>query len=272
MIQSLKDDRASLRVLRFLARGEVQLREAAVSGRFLLDGGERGVVGIEKAALARLKQSRLVLCNEKVICLTKAGEAALKGAVSTRDLMQAQPIQPDEAVIISGQEPEKVTINRAESPLALLHRRKGKNGQPFIDAREFRAGERMRADYTRGQIMPRLGVNWNAAGMAGRSHDRAGSIHELTDAALAARQRVEKAIEAVGPELSGVLIDICCFLKGMEQVEAERNWPARSAKIVLKSALGALARHYEPQQPDGSRQRRPSILHWGAPDYRPKIK
>src|SRR5690606_2360380 len=108
----------------------------------------------------------------------------------------------------------------------------------------FRAGERLRADYTRGQLMQRLGVNWDAAGAAGRGGGS--GIGDLTDAALAARLRVEKALAAVGPELSGVLVDICCFLKGMEQVEVERVWPARSAKVMLKSALGALARHYEP--------------------------
>ena len=100
---------------------------------------------------------------------------------------------------------------------------------------EFRAGERLRADYTHGNIMPRLGANWVASVASGRRGAGAGSMVELTDAALAARQRVEKAIEAVGPELAGVLIDICCFLKGIETVEMERQWPARSAKIMLKN-------------------------------------
>ena len=115
--------------------------------------------------------------------------------------------------------------------------------------------------------MPRLGANWVAAVASGRRGDAGGGI-ELTDAALAARFRVEKAIAAVGPELSGVLIDVCCYLKGMQRVEAERGWPARSAKIVLKSALGALNRHYDPS---AGRHRQPRLLHWGSMDYRPAI-
>jgi hypothetical protein len=114
--------------------------------------------------------------------------------------------------------------------------------------------------------MPRLGANWVASVSSGR---RDGGIADLTDAALAARIRVENAIRAVGPELSGILIDVCCFLKGMEAVEMERGWPVRSAKIVLKTALGVLSRHYDP---GSGRERRPrQMLHWGAADYRPVI-
>src|SRR5690606_5455633 len=116
------------------------------------------------------------------------------------------------------------------------------HGAAFLTRAEFDAGERLRADYTRGRIMPRLGANWTSNVASGRRGAENG-IAELTDSALAARMRVEQAIAAVGPELSGVLIDICCFLKGLELVERERGWPVRSAKIVLKTALGVLSRH-----------------------------
>ena len=49
--------------------------------------------------------------------------------------------------------------------------------------------------------MPSIGVNWDVTG----SGSRANGVLEITNAALAARQRVERALEAVGPELSGVL-------------------------------------------------------------------
>ena len=163
---------------------------------------------------------------------------------------------------------EEVQANLSESHLAQLARRRGRDGKPFLSENEVRAGERLREDFTRGRIMPRLGVNWNTPVAGSRRGSGENGIADLTDAALAARQRVNRALDAVGPELAGVLMDVCCFLKGLERVENERGWPVRSAKVVLKTALAALSRHYEPQHP----ARRRSILHWGADGFRPSLR
>ena len=170
-------------------------------------------------------------------------------------------------IVLDGGVRASVAVNAAESPLAALARRRARDGQPFLAQGEFDAGERLRADYTRGQLVPRLGANWSAVTASGRRGGGAGGVADLTDAALGARQRVDHALDAVGPELAGVLVDVCCFLKGLEQVEMERGWPVRSAKVVLKQALARLARHYDP----GRAPRRDRILHWGGEGYRPRI-
>jgi Domain of unknown function (DUF6456) len=66
----------------------------------------------------------------------------------------------------------------------------------------------------------------------------------FTDAAVAARQRVRRALDTLGPEFGDLLLDVCCFLKRLEDVERERRWPPRSAKVVLQLGLDRLARHY----------------------------
>jgi hypothetical protein len=134
-----------------------------------------------------------------------------------------------------------VLVNDSESPLAWLARRKGRDGQPMISPHQFIAGEKLRADFTRGHLAPRMTANWEAPGRArGSGH----SPGEMTDVMVTSRQRVGQAMEACGPEFSGVLMDVCCFLRGLEDVERERGWPARSAKIVLQLGLDRLARHY----------------------------
>jgi len=134
-----------------------------------------------------------------------------------------------------------VTVDEAESPLAWLARRKGRDGRALIEPVQHLAGERLRAEFTRAQLMPRTTSNWGASVATG---PRGASPATFTEAVIGARQRMRRALDAVGPEFSGLLVDVCCFLKRLEQVERERSWPPRSAKVVLQLGLDRLARHY----------------------------
>jgi hypothetical protein len=133
-------------------------------------------------------------------------------------------------------------LNPAESPLAWLRRRKDKDGAALIGDAEFQAGERLRADFWFAGLTPRVTTNWSAVGGSGRAGPGLGL--DLKDNIVAARERVHRALAAVGPELAGVLIDVCCHLKGLKDAERQAGWPARSGKVVLQLALRRLARHY----------------------------
>lgn len=166
-------------------------------------------------------------------------------------------------------------ISVSESPLAWLYRRRDKSGASLISESQFQAGERLRRDYETAQLMPRLTVNWERAA-SGETRGSAGahSALDISDRAQAARERVSGALSAVGAELARVLVDVCCHLNGLEQLEKASGWPQRSGKIVLQVALSALARHYRIDRTDaahGSSQAGPArVLHWGADGYRPE--
>lgn len=129
-----------------------------------------------------------------------------------------------------------LTVNEAESPLARLRWRK------YIDAVQFDAGERLRRDFTLGAIAPRMSIDLTApiiVNMRGQKREPL-----LSDTILAAKQRFSAAMRAVGPGLNDLLFDVCCDLRGLEQAEKAKAWPARSGKIVLGIALDRLADHY----------------------------
>ena len=136
----------------------------------------------------------------------------------------------------------RVRVNLAETPLGWLRRRKGADGRPLISEEQYEAGERLRADFTRAQMMPRTTADWTMPLRSSRRH--AASTLDPSEAALAARQRFYRALDAVGPGLAEPLVDVCCYMKGMEEAERLRGWPPRAGKVVLAIALERLADHY----------------------------
>lgn len=166
--------------------------------------------------------------------------------------------------------PVRPMINDKESPLAWLRQRRDKDGKPMISATAFEAGERLRADFERAQMTPRVTSSWNpAATSSGTARGAPGAGLETAESVVAAHQRVEAALKAVGPELSGLLLDVCCFLHGLEDAERNRGWPRRAGKVVLQLALAHLARHYGLDREAGAAVGR--VRRWGASDYRPAV-
>ncbi|MEM7722380.1 MAG: DUF6456 domain-containing protein [Pseudomonadota bacterium] len=139
---------------------------------------------------------------------------------------------------------KKMRVNLAESPLASLARRKGTDGAPFLDAELVQAGERLREDFERAQMGPRVGQNWDRFLTGG---DRGGFMSDagIGEGPREARQRVSDALDDLGPGLADVVMRVCCFLEGMESAEKRLGWSARSGKVVLKIGLQRLLKHYQ---------------------------
>ena len=179
--------------------------------------------------------------------ITDAGRAHLARAALARGDTDVDPFTAQHLALAQGEAETasgraRVTVDLAESPLAWLARRKGRDGRALIEPAQFQAGERLRADFTRAQMMPRITANWTSA--VARDGHRGARATAITETIVAARQRVRHALDQAGPEFTGLLLDVCCFLKGLEDVERERGWPRSSAKVVLQLGLDRLARHY----------------------------
>jgi Domain of unknown function (DUF6456) len=160
-----------------------------------------------------------------------------------------------------------------ESPLMRLYLRKGADGKTYIDSQQFLAGEKLRSDFERAHLAQRItGSYAESAGSGGRHWQMSdNAITKLSDNAIAARQRLHHAFTAVGPELSGILYQVCCVAAGFEHAERILNLPPRSGKAVIALGLTRLARNYgliKSHRP----QRTDSIAHWAIDGYRPAIQ
>ena len=194
-----------------------------------------------------------------------------QGRVLARKLAAAIPHELTEDIEIedrvTAKGVEAVMVDRRESPLAWLARRKGTDGKPMLDPLYFAAGERLRADFERTGLHQRVTMDWDRLGsgasLGASSGGRGGS---LSDAMVAARQRIDHALAAVGADMAGVLVDICCYLKGLDLVEREHGWPPRSAKLILGMALARLAAHYGLTAEAKGRERSSGIVVWADAD------
>jgi hypothetical protein len=221
-------------------------------GRFAGAAGE----ALVEAGLARWQEAgpsgraRLVLTQEG------RERAALTQGV--------QGVEPVRAMKGRLRREGALLIDDSESPLAWLARRRDREGAPLLAPELFQAGERLRRDYDLARTLPSITVRWDA--VATDRHAQAQAM-PISEQSLAARQRIDRAMDEVGPEFAGLLFDICACLKGLETIEAERRWPRRSARVVLDLALTKLARHYGLF----TRARKVPMRHWGAEDYRPAL-
>ena len=130
-----------------------------------------------------------------------------------------------------------VRFNGAESPLGWLKSR------GLVSQRQYDAGERLRGDWERAQLSPRVTMAWDAAPVA-RGRGGSAGAPDLNGAQLDAKRRFHAAIDHAGPGLADVLWRVVCAGEGMREAESALGWPARAGKLVLTIALDRIAAYY----------------------------
>lgn len=259
--------REAKRILRRLCEKEARLvvapdMENAVVLREVAPGRHQRTAVVARSVAHVFALEDWIACvkSGRVICyeITNAGRSALKRMLAKElaerraraaerspvDPFQEQHREYGERTVQSddGAEVERIRFNLAESPLTMLGRRKGPNGAPFLTALEIEAGERLREDFERAQLGPRITQNWQKF----LAPPTRGSVADsgIGGGSEAARRRVSEALRALGPGLSDIAFRCCCFLEGLETAEKRLGWSARSGKVVLRIALQQLAGHY----------------------------
>jgi Domain of unknown function (DUF6456) len=130
-----------------------------------------------------------------------------------------------------------VTVNVTESPLGWLFVR------GFVSQRQYDAGERLRADWERAQLAPRVTMAWDSAPVA-RGRGGSAAQPDLNGAQLDAKRRFDNAIANAGRGLADILWRVVCAGEGMRDAETALGWPARAGKLVLTFALDRVADYY----------------------------
>ncbi len=129
---------------------------------------------------------------------------------------------------------EEITlrVNLGEDPLGWLARRKGRDGKPFLAPAEVEAGERLRLDFELAQMGPSVAQDWRRFLVPNDRLSGTPRRHGPGEGPAAARARVAKALDALGPGLADAALRVCCFLEGLEACERRMGWSARSGKVA----------------------------------------
>lgn len=130
-----------------------------------------------------------------------------------------------------------VAVNLGESPLSWLHAR------GHLSDRQYRAGERLRADWEKAGLGARVTMRWDATPLQGGKRE-AGRSADPTLAQMSARERFHAAIAAAGPGLADILWRVACAGEGLIAAERALGWPSRAGKLVLTLALDRVAIWY----------------------------
>jgi len=260
--------REAMRILRRLAEPGAVLAiapdmEKAVVMREFPDGQNARTGVVDRGVAQAFALKDWISCRKQgrvsTYEITQAGRAALKRMIDEGDQARqaeatgmAEAATPfanqhrtwDERTVVEGTTARRVRYNLAESPIAILGRRRDKDGKPFLEHDLVQAAERLREDFELAQMGPRIAQNWERFLTAG---DRGGFRPDAGhgEGPGRARDRVAAALRDLGPGLGDIALRVCCFLEGIETAEKRMGWAARSGKIVLRIALQRLRRHYD---------------------------
>lgn len=159
-------------------------------------------------------------------------------------------------------------INLNESPLARLSVSIN-GGAPFLQTHHLESGERVRRLFERARMIQRTTMSYDPNRLPATGQ-RDGSGADLSETAIDARRELATIRELLAKDCACAVFDVCGYMKGLQTIEIERNWPRRSAKLVLRVGLEQLARHFGLTRVATGRGTN-KTRHWSDAGARPQV-
>ncbi|MDP2260423.1 MAG: DUF6456 domain-containing protein [Caulobacter sp.] len=234
-------DRIAARAAGLLARNGATLRETGPGCYALRTGPDlrrRPAMTLDDATFARLA------AEPGLRPAPGGGWRLARGASQASSSASAgRPSMIDGRREVVGPDGRHVTLaaNLGESPIAWLARRRDGAGRSWLTPPEVAAAEKLREDFVLAGTVGRLTMAWDAGP---RARGGRGPGQEPAERARAAKDRIARALDAVGPGLREILEHVCFAGSALEAAERGLGLPRRSGKTVLKLALQRLAVHY----------------------------
>jgi hypothetical protein len=111
-------------------------------------------------------------------------------------------------------------------------------GDDFLESHHREAASRLARLFERASLRQRVTMSYDPARIGRASGKTQG---DLSDSAADARKRLARLAARMPRDCWGTLVDVCLYDKGLQQIETERSWPRRSAKLVLRIGLDQAA-------------------------------
>jgi hypothetical protein len=134
--------------------------------------------------------------------------------------------------VASAESGERVAVPDAVQRLATG------GAEAYLGPHHLQAAAWLMQLFARANLRQRVTMSYDPAR---RGRQSGGGQGDLAASAADARQTLAKLARVLPPDCWNMLMDACLHDRGLQEIEAERKWPRRSAKLVLRIGLDQLA-------------------------------
>ncbi|WP_409433474.1 DUF6456 domain-containing protein [Litorimonas sp. RW-G-Af-16] len=202
-----------------------------------------GVFWVQHDRLQRLLAEGALDRTPKGYVVRPSLERRLKNTKISTSSVDGQHYDLEERdIFIPGGSIRKANLNRRNSALERLARKRGRDGRLILRACEVEAGRRLAKDYAMAGAGHVSTQNYDTAGVDGGR--RADAQENTILSHMTAKTRLLAARAALGDGLENAVIAVCCRDESLDSVERAERWVKSSGLSILKIGLARLVTLY----------------------------